>query len=104
MELRDFLEEKASERTERRAERRQEMLAKLTPEQREAIQRIENSVKEASGKNNMLRRRLLDAFPNMRSTNYEFALERIREEIVAKRKEKREEKRARKQEKKQRHK
>lgn len=101
MELRDFLEEKASERTERRAERRQEMLAKLTPEQREAIQRIERNIKEVSGKNNMLRRRLLDAFPNMHSTNYEFALERIREEIVAKRKEKREERRARKQEKKQ---
>ena len=81
MELKDYLEDRKSERAERREERRRELLSKLTDEQREALDRLENHIHEVSGRNNLLRRRLLEAFPNMHSTRYEQGLQRIRAEI-----------------------
>ena len=82
MELREFLEERRNERSERKAERRKELLAKLSPEQREIWERLEARIHEASGKNRFFRRRLLKAFPNMRSTRYESVFERMKEEIL----------------------
>lgn len=86
MELREFLEERKNERlaerAERRAQRRQELFSKLTDEQREAIEHIEQRIRENATKNRFLRRRLVEAFPNMRSTRYQGALERIREELM----------------------
>lgn len=82
MELREFLEERRNERSERKAERRKELLAKLSPEQREIWERLEACIHEASGKNRFFRRRLLKAFPNMRSTRYESVFERMKEEIL----------------------
>ena len=82
MELREFLEERRNERSERKAERRKELLAKLLPEQREIWERLEARIHEASGKNRFFRRRLLKAFPNMRSTRYESVCERMKEEIL----------------------
>ena len=88
MELREFLEERKNERmaerAERRAQRRRELLAKLTDEQREAIEHIEQRIREGATRNKLLRRRLVEAFPNMRSTRYQGALERIKEELFRK--------------------
>lgn len=81
MELKDYLEDRKSERAERREERRRELLSKLSDEQREAIDHLENRIHEISSRNDLLRRRLLEAFPNMHSTRYEQGLQRIREEI-----------------------
>ena len=86
MELREFLEERKNERlaerAERRAQRRQELFSKLTEEQREAIEYIEQRIREKATRNRLLRRRLVEAFPNMRSTRYQGALERIKEELM----------------------
>ena len=88
MELREFLEERKNERmaerAERRAQRRRELLAKLTDEQREAIEHIEQRIREGATRNRLLRRRLVEAFPNMRSTRYQGALERNKEELFRK--------------------
>ena len=86
MELRDFLEQLHSERLERREQRRREFLSRLTPEQQQAIQKLEERMEALSRRNAILRRRLLRAFPEMRSTRYELALERMREALRKKKK------------------
>lgn len=86
MELRDFLEQLHSERLERREQRHREFLSRLTPEQQQAIQKLEERMEALSRRNAILRRRLLRAFPEMRSTRYELALERMREALRKKKK------------------
>lgn len=86
MELRDFLEQLHSERLERREQRRREFLSRLTPEQQQAIQKLEERMEALSRRNAILRRRLFRAFPEMRSTRYELALERMREALRKKKK------------------
>ena len=58
----------------------------LTPEQQQAIQKLEERMEALSRRNAILRRRLLRAFPEMRSTRYELALERMREALRKKKK------------------
>ncbi len=86
MELRDFLEQLHSERLERREQRRREFLSRLTPEQQQAIQKLEERMEALSRRNAILRRRLFRAFPEMRSTRYKLALERMREALRKKKK------------------
>ena len=86
MELRDVLEQIRSERQERREQRRREFLSRLTPEQQQSIQKLEERMEALSRRNAILRRRLLRAFPEMRSTRYELALERMREALRKKKK------------------
>ena len=86
MELRDFLEQIRSERQERREQRRREFLSRLTPEQQQSIQKMEERMEAVSRRNAVLRRRMLKAFPEMRSTRYDLALERMREALRKKKK------------------
>lgn len=82
MELRDYLEELASERIERLSERRKELASKIASDKKEAAERLEARIREFATRNSFLRRRLLRAFPNMHSTRYEKVFERMREEIL----------------------
>lgn len=67
MELMDYIEQVKAERAERRAEKREELLEKLESGQKEIARRMESRISELSVKNRFFRKRLLDAFPNMRS-------------------------------------
>ncbi len=82
MELREYLEERKTEHTKRLEERKKEWAAKIATEKREAAERLETRIKEVAKRNRFLRRRLISAFPNMHSTRYEKAFERVKEEIL----------------------
>ena len=84
MELMDYIEQVKAERAERRAEKREELLEKLESGQKEIARRMESRISELSVKNRFLRKRLLDAFPNMRSIRYETGLDRLKEEVKQK--------------------
>lgn len=84
MELMDYIEQVKSERAERRAEKREELLEKLESGQKEIARRMESRISELSVKNRFFRKRLLDAFPNMRSIRYETGLDRLKEEVKQK--------------------
>lgn len=79
--LHKFIEEMRTERVERRELRRQEFFSKLTDEQRQAIEKLEEKMEQISRRNTVLRRRLLHAFPDMHSTRYNMAFERMREAL-----------------------
>ena len=84
MELMDYIEQVKAERAERRAEKREELLEKLESGQKEIARRMESRSSELSVKNRFFRKRLLDAFPNMRSIRYETGLDRLKEEVKQK--------------------
>ena len=84
MELMDYIEQVKAERAERRAEKREELLEKLESGQKEIARRMESRISELSVKNRFFRKRLLDAFPNMRSIRYETGLDRLKEEVKQK--------------------
>lgn len=84
MELMDYIEQVKAERAERRAEKREELLEKLESGQKEIARRMESRISELAAKNRFFRKRLLDAFPNMRSIRYETGLDRLKEEIKQK--------------------
>lgn len=86
MELMDYLEQVRAERAERRAEKREELFEKLESGQKEIARRMESRISELAGKNRFFRKRLLDAFPNMRSIRYETGLDRLKEEVKHKNK------------------
>ena len=84
MELRDYITERKMELSEYKEERRKERQLRREAEHKAAIQHMENKAHEFATRNSYLRRRLLKAFPNMRSTRYQAGFEKIKQEILKK--------------------
>ena len=84
MELRDYLEERKTELAEYVEERKKERLLRREAQYKALTEKADNRLKEFAARNSYLRRRLLQAFPNMRSTRYQIGLEQIKKELLKK--------------------